>query len=68
MKLNLTHWPFFRILRVIVAFGCFYAFFINNSEWFILVIGVISLLQALLNTGCSDGSCEIPSDNNSLKD
>jgi len=60
MKINLTHWPFIRIIRVAVAIGCFYACLINSSEWFILVIGIISLLQALLNTGCNNGSCEIP--------
>jgi F0F1-type ATP synthase assembly protein I len=62
MKINVTHWPFFRLLRIAVAIGCFYAYFINSSEWFILVIGIISLLQAVLNTGCNDGSCEIPED------
>jgi F0F1-type ATP synthase assembly protein I len=51
-----------RLVRVVVAIGCFYAYFINSSEWFILVIGIISFLQALLNTGCNDGSCEIPED------
>ena len=62
MKIDLKHWPIFRLIRIAVAIGCFYAFFINQSEWFILVIGIISFLQALLNTGCSDGSCEIPED------
>ena len=59
MKINLTHWPLMRIVRLIVALGCFYAYFLNESEWFILVIGVLALLQTTLNTGCSDGGCEI---------
>ena len=62
MKINLTHWPFMRLIRVAVAIGCFYAYFINSSEWFILVIGIISLLQAVLNTGCNTGSCETHED------
>jgi len=53
-----------RLIRVAVAIGCFYAYFINSSEWFILVIGIISLLQAALNTGCDNGNCELPEDKN----
>lgn len=60
MKLNLTHWPFMRLVRLAVALGCFYAYFFNSSEWFILVVGVIAFIQTILNTGCSNGSCEIP--------
>jgi len=59
MKLNLTHWPFMRIIRMVVALGCFYAYFFNDSEWFILIIGILALLQTIFNTGCADGSCEV---------
>ena len=62
MKLNLTHWPIMRLIRLAVALGCFYAFFVNDSEWFILVVGVVVLLQVAFNTGCANGSCEIPAD------
>lgn len=59
MKPNLTHWPFMRIIRLAVAIGCFYAYFYKGSEWFILIIGIIALLQTIFNTGCADGSCDI---------
>ena len=54
-----------RVIRLIVALGCFYAYFLSGSEWFILVIGILALLQAVFNTGCADGSCEIPDKSNS---
>lgn len=60
MKLNLTHWPIMRLIRLAVTIGCFYAFFVNGSEWFILIIGIIALLQTLFNTKCADGNCEVP--------
>jgi hypothetical protein len=59
MKLNLTYWPIMRLVRLAVALGCFYAFFVKDSEWFILVIGIVAILQTLFNTKCADGSCEV---------
>ena len=65
MKLNLTQWPLMRLVRLAVTLGCFYAYFVNGSEWFILVIGIIALLQTLFNTKCADGSCEVPQETSS---
>ena len=62
MKIDLKSWPLMRIIRLVIAIGCFYAFFINGSEWFILVAGMVVLLQVILNPGCSSGSCAIPED------
>ena len=59
MKFNLTYWPFMRLVRLAVGLGCFYAFFVKDSEWFILVIGIVALLQTAFNTKCPDGSCEV---------
>ncbi len=65
MNLNLTHWPIMRILRLAVGLGCFYAYYDNPTEWFLLILGGIATLQALFNTGCSNGACEIESQSKS---
>ena len=61
MTIDFKNWSIFRIIRVAVAIGCFYAFYHNSSEWFVLIIGSISLIQAIFNTGCNDGTCDIES-------
>jgi hypothetical protein len=57
-KLNLKHWPIYRILRLVVAIGCFYTFYLDR-EWFILFIGAIALYQTAINYGCSSESCDV---------
>ncbi|MGV6862239.1 MAG: hypothetical protein ACWA41_10725 [Putridiphycobacter sp.] len=59
MKINLTHWPLMRIIRVAIAIGCFYTYY-QGREWFVLAIGLLMFVQALFNTGCPDNSCELP--------
>jgi len=58
MNIDLKHWPLMRIIRLAVAVGCFIAYS-KNGEWFVLIIGALALLQAIFNTGCSDGNCEV---------
>jgi 1,4-dihydroxy-2-naphthoate octaprenyltransferase len=60
MKINYKTWTFFRIVRLIVAIGCFIAFY-DSREWLFMMIGMIALLQTILYTGCTTAECEIPS-------
>tara|TARA_B100000809_G_C15049662_1_gene498512 strand:+ start:61 stop:306 length:246 start_codon:yes stop_codon:yes gene_type:complete len=49
IKLNLTYWPIVHIIKVSAAIGFFYAFFLKDSEWFILVIGIVVALLLVLS-------------------
>jgi 1,4-dihydroxy-2-naphthoate octaprenyltransferase len=60
MKINYKTWTFFRIVRLIVAIGCFIAFY-DSREWLFMMIGMIALLQTILYIGCTTAECEIPS-------
>lgn len=60
-RIDLKHWSGMRLLRLIVAVGCIIAFF-ENHEAVILIIGIVVLIQAIFNIGCSNGACAIPSD------
>ncbi|HIP36091.1 MAG TPA: hypothetical protein EYG85_04490 [Crocinitomix sp.] len=60
--IDIKHWPLMRLIRLAIAIGCFITYY-ESREWFILAIGLLMFVQVLFNTGCSDGSCEIPNQN-----
>ncbi len=59
MKIDLTHWSIMRIIKLVIAIGCFYTYY-QSREWFVLAIGIFVFIQVLFNTACPDGACEIP--------
>ncbi len=60
--IDLKHWPLMRLIRIAIAIGCFITFY-QGREWFVLAIGIFVFIQALFNTGCPDGSCDVPAQN-----
>lgn len=58
MKIDLKHWTLMRVIRLVIAIGCFVTYY-QSREWFVLAIGLLVFIQALFNTGCSDGTCEV---------
>jgi hypothetical protein len=53
-------WSWIRIIHIVVAVVLLGAAFIYGNNIFLYILGGGFLAQALLNVGCSNGSCHKP--------
>ncbi|MCJ8208581.1 hypothetical protein MUY27_02600 [Mucilaginibacter sp. RS28] len=58
-KQLLTRWNLARVLRLLISSTVIYLSF-EERNWLFFMLGIITLYQALSNTGCTAGACAIP--------
>ena len=58
IKKHIANWPFIRILRLGLGISMIIGAF-DKVDYFVGGIGLLLLVQAITNTGCAGGSCNI---------
>ncbi|WP_259015142.1 hypothetical protein [Emticicia fluvialis] len=59
MKTLLKDWNAVRIIRLVAGMGIIIMAFIEN-QLLLSVIGLLLVVQAVMNFGCGPGGCSIP--------